>query len=63
MLKLAAGEISDSITKIFNDSLKSGCIPSEWNLGNIIPNAVICRLSVSFDQYQCYLVFLKYLKG
>ena len=48
MLKLAAGEISDSITNIFNDNLKSGCFPSEWN---IIPVPKCCNPS-SVSQFR-----------
>ncbi len=36
MLKECAEEISPSLTKLFNKSLRTGIIPAEWKLANII---------------------------
>lgn len=38
LLKECADEISLSLTKLFNKSLRTGMIPTEWKLANIIPH-------------------------
>lgn len=37
LLKECADEICDSLTKLFNKSLRTGVVPTEWKLANIIP--------------------------
>ena len=37
MLKEVATQIAPSITRLFNLSLSTGCLPSEWKYSNIVP--------------------------
>ena len=37
LLKECADEICDSLTKLFNKSLRTGVVPTEWKIANIIP--------------------------
>ena len=30
-------ELSDSLCKIFNESLRLGCVPQQWKIANIVP--------------------------
>ena len=37
LLKECSDEICDSLTKLFNKSLRTGVVPTEWKIANIIP--------------------------
>lgn len=37
MLKATAHSIAPSITKLFNQSIKLGCVPQTWKMSNIVP--------------------------
>ena len=42
MLKVTALSIAPSITKLFNLSIKLGCVPQTWKLSNVVP--IPCRV-------------------
>ena len=37
MLKATALSIAPSITKLFNLSIKLGCVPQAWKMSNVLP--------------------------
>ena len=49
LLKNCAANIGPSLCDLFNKSLSSGILPSEWKLAKITP---IPKKSTFYDQYQ-----------
>ena len=37
MLKIAAGILAPSLASLFNQSISSGIVPTEWKLGRVTP--------------------------
>ena len=53
---LVAAEIAPSLTRLFNLSLTTGCIPHEWKCSNIVPVPKTKALSNAQNYHSCVLL-------
>ena len=57
LVKLISNDISNAITIIVNQSIKSGIFPTKLKIAKV---TLIRSYKLTIDQYQCCLQFLKY---
>ena len=65
MLRNTASSISPFLCKLFNNSLSTGHVPSDWKVSNIVPipkgaDSAQCIIIVTIAQYHSYHSCLRF---